>query len=111
MTKAEIILNNSVFLMEQGVLKETDQRIQFKDEDGKVREVALPEPIHTYAAWKKLGFQVKRGEHAVAKFPVWKFVAGKKKEEELEEGQELKSGRCYMRVAFFFTADQVEKCQ
>lgn len=116
MTNAQIILQNSVFLMEQGILKATEEKILFADEEGNVREVYKPEEIHTFQAWKKLGYQVQKGEHAVAKFPVWKFKAGKGKaagtdDREVGENEELEKqkGRCFMKLAFFFTADQVKE--
>ena len=28
--------------------------------------------MHTYATWKKLGYQVKKGEKSKHKIPVWK---------------------------------------
>ncbi len=114
MTNAQIILQNSVFLMEQGVLKATDEMILFADEEGNVREVNRPEEIHTFQAWKKLGYQVQKGEHAVAKFPVWKFKNNKAKgadDREVGENDEPEKakGRCFMKVAFFFTKDQVKE--
>ena len=116
MTNAQIILQNSVFLMEQGILKATKEKILFADEEGNVREVNKPEEIHTFQTWKKLGYQVKKGEHAVAKFPVWKFKASKSSkagadDREVGEDDELEKqkGRCFMKIAFFFTADQVKE--
>lgn len=106
MTNAEIIFQNRIFLMEQGVIQGIPgTSVTVKDEQGE-REVLMPEEIHTYNAWKKLGYQVQKGEHAVAKFPVWKFKANKKQEQEVDEEQEV-SGRCFMKVAFFFTMGQV----
>lgn len=116
MTNAQIILQNSVFLMEQGILKPTEEKILFADEEGNVREINKPEEIHTFQAWKKLGYQVQKGEHAVAKFPVWKFKSSKSSkagadDREVGEDEELEKqkGRCFMKVAFFFTADQVKE--
>lgn len=109
MTNAEIILQNRVFLMEQGVIKGVEgQALKWKDEQGE-REIQMPEEIHTFQAWKALGYQVQKGEHAVAKFPVWKFgQAGKKQKQEAGEDEEPQRGRCFMKVAFFFTIDQVK---
>lgn len=108
MTNAEIVLQNSIFLMEQGLLKPTDQKIKYKNEEGKECETFAPEPIHTFQAWKALGYSVKKGEHAIAKFPIWKPVAKKKgaKKEEDEE-KEQKTDHMFMKMSFFFTADQV----
>lgn len=108
MTNAMIILVESVKLMEQGVLKATGQKIIVEMADGK-KEIDVPEQIHTYKKWKALGYQVKRGSKAVAQFPIWKYTASKKKEESEEEAQA--QGHCFMKVASFFTAEQVEKVE
>lgn len=109
MTNEQIILNNRVFLMEQGVLKGTGRKFMFNDEDGR-REVELPEEIHTFQSWKQLGYMVKKGEHSVARFPIWqksrKRIEGKEGED--EEKRYEKGGYYYKKVAFFFTKDQVE---
>lgn len=109
MTNAQIIFQNRVFLMEQGVLKPVEgQTVKVVDKDGE-REVPMPEEIHTFNEWKRLGYQVQKGEHAVAKFPVWKFKPNKKQEqEEAGEDEEPVKGRCFMKVAFFFTREQVK---
>ena len=72
--------------------------------DGSKIELPEPEPIHTYNGWKELGYQVKKGEHAKAQFPIWKYKGQKNEETGEEEG-----GKCYQRKAFWFTFDQVEK--
>lgn len=109
MTNAEIILKNSVFLMEEGLLKPTDEIITIHDEDGSSRQVRKPEPIHTFQSWKRLGFQVQKGEHAIAKFPIWKYrVAGRQEDEQEEDQPKVGKGRCFKKVAFFFTAEQVK---
>ena len=103
-TNGEIILRESLELLKKGVLKPTG-RVFFKElPDGSKIELPEPEPIHTYNGWKELGYQVKRGEHAKAQFPIWKYK-GQKNEETGEE----ENGRCYQRKAFWFTFDQVEK--
>lgn len=111
MTNAEIIFQNRVFLMEQDVIKGVPgTNITFTDEQG-TRELLMPEEIHTYNSWRKLGYQVRKGEHAVARFPIWKFKATKKKDEEPDEDQQDQKGRMFKKVAFFFTIDQVEKIE
>lgn len=113
MTNAEIIFQNRVFLMEQGVIRGIPgTTIKVKDEQGE-REVLMPEEIHTFQAWKKLGYQVQKGEHAIAKFQVWKFKASKAGADDREVGEnedlEKQKGKCFMKLAFFFTADQVKE--
>lgn len=112
MTNEQIILNSRVFLMEEGVIKGTGERFIFEDEKGK-REIEMPEEIHTFQVWKSLGFSVKKGEHSIARFPIWQ-ASGKKSQsddddEERQDGENpVKGKRYYMKVAFFFTKDQVE---
>lgn len=79
MTNAEIIFNNSVFLMEQGVIKGIPgTSITIKGEDGD-KVVPMPEEIRSYREWQKAGRQVKKGEHAVAKFQIWMTKKAKPK--------------------------------
>ena len=68
MTNVQIIAGEQVRLLSEGILRVMD--------NGEIQ------PIHTYATWKSMGYQVKKGEKAVAKFPIWKFVSAKKKEED-----------------------------
>jgi hypothetical protein len=107
MTNAQIIFNNSLELMEQGILKGTGKMIEavITDKDGNEEKkmIELPEEIHTYAAWKKLGYQVKQGEKAKAIFYIWKFRAGK----EATEDTEATEDKMFKTKAFFFTAEQV----
>ena len=117
MTNEQIILNNRVFLMEEGVIKGTGELFTFQDENGK-REIEMPEEIHTFKAWKKLGYFVKKGEHSIARFPIWQKSKPKGKvkddgsdDEEDNSSEPEKNGRYSMKVAFFFTKDQVEKIE
>lgn len=103
-TNAQIIMNESIRLMGEGVLKPTGRVFVQELPDGSKVELPEPEPIHTYNGWKDIGYQVKKGEHAKAQFQIWKY-AGKKDEETGEE----ENGHCFMKKAFWFTADQVEK--
>lgn len=108
MTNSEIIFQNRVFLMEQGVIKGIEgTSLMWKDEDGE-REILMPEEIRTFDDWKQSGYMVQKGEHAVAKFQIWIPKKGKKKDEEQEEQEEEKRAGFYKKVAFFFTADQVK---
>ena len=60
MTNQMIIFWASVELMEQGILKPTGEKIVVKDQDGKDKELDVPEEIHTYQHWKDLGYQVQK---------------------------------------------------
>lgn len=70
-------------------------------------EVEVPEEIHTYAMWKSLGYQVKKGEKAIAKFSIWKYVSKKSKEKEDEE--EAETSKMFLKASSFFKFSQVEK--
>ena len=107
MTNAMIILMESVKLMEQGVIGTTGRTFTVMQDDGTEKVLCEPEAIHTFSHWKHMGFSVKKGEHAVAKFPIW---SGTEKTVRDEDGNETgeKVTKLYMRNAFFFTAAQVE---
>ena len=109
MTNAQIIMNESIYLLENGIIKGTGRMFEavIVDKDGNEEKkmVEEPEAIHTYAVWKSLGYQVKKGEKAKASFTIWKCVKGKKEEESDEEPE----NKMFMTKAHFFTIDQVEK--
>ncbi len=110
MTNAEIIFQNRVFLMEQGEIQGIPgTSITVKDDDGE-RTVMIPEEIRSYNDWRKAGRQVKKGEHAVAKFQIWMPKKGKAKAEDDEEGKaeaDAPKG-FYKKMTFFFTEGQTE---
>lgn len=68
MTNAKIILNESVRLMEEGVLKGTGQFVEIEKEDGTTRQLEMPEPIHTFQKWKELGYSVKKARSQISSF-------------------------------------------
>lgn len=114
MTNAQIIFNESVRLMNDGIIGTTGLKIEVVMENGETVSMLEPEPIHTYAAWKSLGFQVKRGETAIAKFLIWK--AGKSRQQEdaeaaAENNVEISPERVrmFMKTAHFFKISQVER--
>lgn len=90
MTNGEIILRESIKLMEKGELK----GIKFGEE-------IMPEPIHTYAKWKELGRQVKKGEKSKIKFCIWKYVSKKNKDGENDD-------KMFMKLSSFFKYEQTE---
>ena len=95
MRNADIIEQSSWMLMQKGIIKSVQ-----------VGELTVPEPIHTYQGWKSLGYQVRKGETAVAKFCIWKHVSAKK-----DTDSETESGpgeKMFMRLSSFFTAEQVD---
>lgn len=103
MTNEQIIFNNSIELMDAGIIRSTGRTIIVEDENGQKTEMQEPEPIHTYQAWKQLGYQVQRGQKAKASFLIWKHTVKKAKQEQDEDEEKM-----FMTKAFFFTFDQVE---
>ena len=103
MTNEQIIFQNSLQLMDDGIIGTTGRTITVENEQGEKLEMQEPEPIHTYQAWKCLGYQVKRGQKAKASFLIWKHTVKKAKQEQGEDEEKM-----FMTKAFFFTFDQVE---
>ena len=64
-------------------------------------------PIHTYAKWKQLGYQVKKGEKSEHRIVIWKSCKGKKQDE--ESAEIIETSRMIMKESCFFTIAQVEK--
>lgn len=104
MTNATIIMNESIRLMEEGILHGCGQFVEVEKEDGTKEMLELPEEIHTFNGWKALGYSVKKGEHSRIKFPIWKH-ATKTVE---KDGKEEERSRMFQKVSAFFTFDQVE---
>lgn len=108
MSNVEIILNESIKLMDQGILKATDNFIEFVDpETKKTKKVPEPEEIHTYNGWKERGYQVQKGQKAKAAFPIWKTVKRSKKKNE-DEDKDTINERMFLKNSFWFTRNQVE---
>ena len=107
MTNQMIILTESIKLMEAGILKPTGEKIVVETDEGK-KELDVPEIIHTYQKWKQLGYQVKKGQKAIAQFPVWKYTNKKTKDNDNTDG-EKENGYCFLKVSSFFKQEQVEQ--
>lgn len=107
MTNAMIIFWQSVELMNAGTIGTTGRILHVETPDGDVRELQEPEPIHTFACWKGLGYSVKKGEKAIARFPIWKGSEKAVKDEDGNETDE-KELKMFRKEACFFTASQVE---
>lgn len=104
-----IIFMEAQRLAEEGLIDYTGKTFKAKDANGDEIEYKETEPIHTYAMWKQLGFQVIKGQKAVAKFPVWKHTT-KQEEVETEQGKEtIDKSRMFMKTSAFFSMKQVEK--
>lgn len=107
-TNAMIILQESVRLMEAGIIRGSGEYAIIDGGDGP-RRIELPEALHTFERWKALGYSVKKGEHARAAFDIWKYVSRKSKPQDGDEADAGPAGgHCIMKKAFFFTRDQVE---
>ena len=106
MTNADIIFTESQKLMEQGILEPTGRKFKAiivnADGEEEEKEFDEPEPIHTYNGWKERGYQVQKGEHAVAQFVIWKHVT-KRAEEEGEQDEQ----KMFMKKASWFKFSQV----
>ena len=105
MTNEEIIFQERMILFRTGKIGATGRTaiVIVNDEE---REVQEPEEIHTYQAWKSRGFKVRRGEKAVAQFPIWKPATRKY---ETEDGEEESRGYMFLKKSAFFSQSQVEK--
>lgn len=108
MTNEMIILTEKERLVKEGVLQYTGRVIKGLNVLGKEVEFKEIEPIHTYAGWAELGYQVKKGEHSHIKFKIWVWKKGKKKETE-DGDTEYEKGNCYPKIASWFTFNQVKK--
>lgn len=107
MTNEMIILEESVRLMNEGILAGTGKFITVENKDGTKRQLEIPEDIHTFNGWKERGYSVKKGEKAIAKFTIWKC---KSKKVETEDGEEEHTNM-FMKTAAFFKFSQVEKIE
>lgn len=117
MTNAMIILNESVRLMNEGVLKGTGEFVEVENEDGTKQMLELPEEIHTFNGWKQRGFKVKKGEKSKIKFQIWKHTTkmlddntGNAETDKMNAEINRQGGKTnmFMKCSAFFTADQVE---
>ena len=64
-------------------------------------------PIHTYAKWQELGYQVKKGQKSKHPITIWKSCKCKAKAK--KDGEEVAEvNKLIMKTAYFFTIEQVE---
>ena len=72
----------------------------------------IDEEVHTFAMWKSLGYQVKRGEKALFQTMLWKMKKGKKQDDNNEDQQDDKEVKKYnnffMAKSSLFGRSQVE---
>lgn len=82
MTNAEIVAMNMVTLINEG-------------------KMTIDEDIHTFQKWKAMGYSVRKGEKAIAKFPIWKYTVKEK------DGEE--EAHTFMKMSCWFSTSQVER--
>ncbi len=104
MTNEQIILKERIELMKSGKIGTTGKFIVVEDGEGNKKKVKEPAQLHTFFAWKKKGYKVKHGEHAITKLDIWKLASKDSKgtDEEDKEKSFMK------KTMFFFTDSQVE---
>lgn len=102
MTNAQILFVEGQKLAEQGIIEYTGKEHKALNAAGEEVVVRETEPIHTYATWQEMGFQVQKGQKAVAKIAIWKYTAKKN-----EKTGEEEDAHMFMKVASFFRAAQV----
>ena len=111
MTNEQIIFNEAQKLAEAGKIAYTGREFTMVLDDGTEITVPETEDIHTFNGWKARGMKVKKGEHAVAKFVIWKHSAPKMEALPMEDGSNVEyvnKGRMFMKLSAFFSASQVE---
>lgn len=62
-------------------------------------------PLHTYAKWQSMGYQVKKGEKSMHRITIWK---GCTKTKVNDDGEEVTTSKVIMKESCFFTLAQVE---
>ena len=78
----------------------------YKAENG----IPMEKPLFTYAVWKTMGYQVKRGEASRHRVQMWKYLPGKKAADtEAQEAPRGKGSKCFMKTMYLFEAGQVER--
>ena len=104
MTNAQIIGNASLELLKAGKIRGTGRTLKVIDAAGNVTTLPEPEEIHTYQTWLDLGYQVQRGQRAVAKITIWKHTTRKVK---AEDGSETETEHMFPKNSAFFARHQV----
>lgn len=70
-------------------------------------------PIHTFAEWKRMGYSVKKGEHAAITCQLWKFTTKPTKAAQAAAeaaGKEAdEDPHYYLAKAHLFTGAQVQR--
>lgn len=112
MTNAQIIFNESQRLAEAGKIGYTGRVFQMVLDDGTEITVPETETLHTYSVWQSLGYQVRKGEKAVAKITIWKHTAPKVEQLPMQDGENVEyidKGKMFLKLSAFFSQSQVER--
>ena len=116
MTNEMIIMNESLRLMEAGILKGSGVFGEIETDLG-TQTIELPEEIHTFNGWKARGFSVKKGAKSEIKINIWKHTTkmlrtdtdnaetNKMNQQINDQGGQT---NMFMKTSAFFTAAQVE---
>ncbi len=108
MTNAQIILNARIELMEQGVIGSTGRYISLEKDDGSREIIPEPEEIFTYSAFLEQGYQVKKGQKAIASIEIWKHTDADIRKDK-NSGDEVEvAEKMFKKTAYFFRRNQVE---
>lgn len=105
MTNEQIIMGQRIELLKAGIIGSTGRILTVVSVDGTKSEMEEPEEIHTYQGWRSYGYQVRKGEKAVAKFPVWKH----RKDKMENDGKTEEVEKMFLTNAAFFKISQVER--
>ena len=113
MNNVSIIALEKERLANEGLLKFTGGTVTVFDPKTEAEfEIPEVEEINTVAGWNKRGYKVKKGATCGIKFKIWTYKKGKAQEQEPEDGEQEQEqkvgGKCYMKMAYWFTRDQVE---
>ena len=111
MTNEQIIFGEAQRLAEEGKIAYTGREYIMTLDDGTEITVKETEDIHTFNGWKERGMKVKKGEHAVAKFIIWKHSSRGMMEVPQKDGEVAlvpDKGKMFMKLSAFFSASQVE---
>ena len=109
MTNEMIIAFAKEELANDGILKFTGNTITVFDPKTEAEiEVQEVEDIHTCAGWNKRGFKLIKGTTCEIKFKIWTYKKGKKKVEGETEEEAEQKGKCFKKLACWYTREQVE---
>lgn len=103
MTNAMIIWNAEQELAEAGKIRYTGKTFEAEDAAGNKVILKETEAIHTYQTRKALGYQVQKGQKAIAQIRIWKHTVKHIEDTDRDET------KMFMKTAHFFSEAQVEK--